>query len=213
LKEGPRHRHGVPRTLLLPEARQAEVARLVREELVARGARLDEQTPARTVFEDLPGPAGGFRRGGYVGTYQAVGEKRVEVLAEVYAHGPRQAFWGVVGLGLLATLALFVASPPSAVFFLASLLLWGLLVAVAVLYHLTGSASRALEEDLVRSFEARFREAGWAVLDEEQQLEQGIRARLEGELKQREVAALPPPPKAARGAKPGKPGLLGRRKA
>lgn len=209
----------VPRALLLTEARPADVARLVREALVRRGARIDEQTHARTVFEDLV-VAGGFSRGGYVGTYQAVGEKQVEVLVDVWATRPRQVFWGTVVLELLLIPVMFLASPPSAVFFLMALALWGWLAVAALLYYLSFRASNALEAELADDVRAALAGAGLQVLDEEQQLERRIRAKLEGEVKQRELEARPPPPRRgllAKGepapAKERKPGLFGRRKA
>lgn len=212
----------VPHTLVVTEAKHAQVTTLVREVLQARGARFDEQTPSRTVFEDLPA-GGGFSRGGYAGTYQAIGDPRVEVLLEVWAPGPRRFFWAAVVLTLLAVPALMLASPPSAVFFFAGLGLWALLIAAGLMYYLTFRGSAALEEDLAAEALARLRGAGLEVLDEEQQLERAIRERLEGEVKEREVAARtaaePPPPRLGRGRGEGpgtpparKPGLFGRGK-
>lgn len=204
------------RTLLLAEAKHRDVIRLVREVLEARGALLDELTHARTVFEGLGGGAH-FRRGGYVGAYQAVGEKGVEVLVEAWATGPRTAFWATVGVELLAVLAIFAASPPSVVWYVAAIVLWLWLAVASLVYYLTFRGSRALEDELASLLAERFRAAGWRIVGEEEQLEQRIRARLEAEVKERELAARraaePAEPRSARRAKPAKRGLFGKPKA
>lgn len=204
----------VPHTAFVAEAKHAEVTRLVREVLQERGARFDEQTPSRTVFEDLVVP-GGFRRGGYVGTYQPIGDKGVEVLVQVWATGPRRAWWGVVLLVLVAVPALLLASPPSAVFFLAGIALWALLVLAGVMYYLTFRVSGGLEDELYAAVLAHLRRGDLVALDEEQQLERRIREQLEGEVKERELAERPPPPPKPRlgrrgEAGPRKPGLFRR---
>lgn len=208
---------------MLPEAKQAEVARILRGVLEAQGTLLDEQTGSRIVFEGWRMP-GGFARGGYVGAYQPVGEKGVEVLLQAWATGPRRAFWAVVVLDLVLVPVMFVLSPPSAVFFLASLVLWGLLLVAALLYYLTRRGSRQVEAALYTATLDACRAEGLVPLDEEALLEQRIRDRLEGEVKERELAAMPPPPAAPRlGLGRGKPrpspppkerkgGLFGRRK-
>lgn len=205
----------VPHTALVTEAKHAEVTRLVREVLQERGARFDEQTPSRTVFEDLVVP-GGFRRGGYLGSYQPIGEKGVEVLVEVWATGPRRAWWGAVLFVLIAVPAMLLASPPSAAFFLAGIALWALLVLAGVLYYLTLRVSRGLEEELYAAVLERLRSAALPALDEEQQIERRIRERLEGEVKRRDLAQRPPPvpkPRLGRRGEPAparKPGLFRR---
>lgn len=178
----------VPRTLVLAEAKQSEVTGLVRQELEARGALLDERTSARTVFEELKPPSG-FERGGYVGVYQPMGETQAEVLLQLWARVPRAAFWGSVALQLLLVIVLLATSPPSAVWFLAGLGLWAWFGAVALLYYTTFRGSRELEDELAAALGARFQGAGLRVVGEEEQLEQRIRERLEGEVKEREVQA------------------------
>lgn len=187
----------VPHTLVLPEAKPAEAGKMVREVLERRGALLDEQTHSHVVFEGVE-VGGGFKRGGYVGTYQAVGDQRVEVLAQAWATAPRRLFWGTVAAQVVIVLALFAASPPSAVWFLAGLALWAWLGLAALLYYLTFRGSLALEDELASALRERFRGAGLDVWDEEQQLERRIRDKLAGELKQRELATLPPPAPKAR---------------
>lgn len=208
----------MPRTLVLEEAKPSEVTRVVRDLLLERGARPEEQTHARTVFDGLA-RAGGFTRGGYAGVYQPLGERGAEVHLEAWAAGPRRLFWAVVGVVLLATLGLVAVSPGSAVWFLAGLGLWALFGLAALGYYLTFAGSRALEDELYATLAERFR-ARWTVLDEEQQLERRIRQQLEGELKERELAALPPPSPPARragragdAAPPRKPGLFRRGQA
>jgi hypothetical protein len=225
----------VPRTLLLEQAKQADATQGVRALLQERGAVLDEQTPARTVFEGLR-TAGGYRRGGYVGCYQPVGEPDVEVLVQAWATRPRRVFWATVGLELFAVVALLATTPPSAVFFAAAAVLWAWLLLAGLAYFLTLRTSRSFEEELYAALLGRFRAAGLRVLDEEQQLERAVRQRLEGEVKERELSAMPkperrgrlsargtpkcppkparaPPRKAAKAKPPrgDKPGLFGRR--
>lgn len=178
----------MPRRLVLPRAKQAEVAKLCQALLEERGALLDERTPDHTVFEGLAAP-GRFRRGGYVGTYQAVGEHSVEVELEVWAPAARRFFWGTVALEAGIVVVLFALSPPSAAWFAAGLALWPWLGLAALLYGMTLRGSDALEAELCSALEARLRGAGLEVLGEEAQLERRIRERLEAEQRERELAA------------------------
>jgi len=191
----------VPRTLVIAQAKPADVARVVDRELEERGAILDEKTHARTVFERLE-EGGSFRRGGYIGFYQPLGEKGVEVHVQAWATAPRLAFWVSAGLQLAIVVLLLATSPPSAVWFLAALVMWPWLIVVGLLYLLTFRGSRAVEASLTEAFTQRCREAQLPVLDDEQQLEQRIRERLEGEAKERELAALRTRREARRAAQP-----------
>jgi hypothetical protein len=211
----------VARSLLLAEAKHQDVLRIVREALEERGALLDEQTHARTVFEGLGGGSR-FRRGGYVGAYQPVGERGVEVLVEAWASTPRAVFWATVALELVAVIGLFVSSPPSWVWYVAGVVLWLWFGLVALLYYMTFRGSRAFEDEIASDLGERFRRAGLRIVGDEEQLEQRIRARLEGEVKERELArqrASRPAkprfqrrarrePRAEPAAKPRKPGLF-----
>ena len=194
----------MPHTLVVAEAKQAQVLHLAKEAVEARGALLDEVTHARIVFEGVRSP-GSFARGGYVGVYQAVGDKTVEVLVEAYATGPRQAWWATVALQALAVVALLAISPPSSVFFLASLALWPWLLAAGLLYYLTLRGSRQLEDELHASMLAKLREAGLPVLDEAALLERRVRERLEGERKEGELARAKAQAPRAKGRLGGRP--------
>ncbi|HEV8361088.1 MAG TPA: hypothetical protein VGR28_11600 [Candidatus Thermoplasmatota archaeon] len=191
----------MPRTLLLAEASQAEVNKQVRGELEQRGALFDERTHARTVFEGLRTQAG-LKRGGYVGAYQPMGEKGVEVLLEAWASGPRRLWWATVAIQLVVVVVLLAASPGSAVFFLAAIVLWPWLIVAGLVYALSFQGSRATEVELAAAFAARFQRAGWALVSDEAQLEQRIRAKLEGEAKARALAAQPPSPAQVKPPKP-----------
>ncbi|MCA1812946.1 MAG: hypothetical protein LC624_03215 [Halobacteriales archaeon] len=199
----------MPRTLRVAEAKQADLARWAREDLQQRGARLREVTHSRTTFDGL-GSGGSFRRGGYVGVYQPMGDANAEVLVQVWATAARRAYWAIAGLSVLATVVLLGASPPSQMFFYAALLLWPLFGLAALLYLLTFRASAQAEDELAVGLAERFQAAGLHVVGEEEQLERDIRERLEGEAKQREVDALPKPER--RGAAREKRPLFGARK-
>jgi hypothetical protein len=176
------------RTLRVAQAKQADVVRVVREALAERGARLHEMTHSRTTFDRLAGP-GAFARGGYCGVYQPMGEPDADVLLQVWATGPRRAYWGMAALSVAAVLALIAASPPSAVFFLAALVLWPLFGVSALLYVLTFRGSEQVEDELAALLRERVAARGGRVLREEELLERSIRERLEGEAKEREVQA------------------------
>lgn len=196
----------MPRTLVLAEAPQAEVNHQVREELEGRGALLDERTRARTVFEGIA-TAGGLKRGGYVGVYQPLGDKGAEVYLQGWATAARRAWWITVGVQFAIVLLMFATSPPSAAWYNAALVLWPWLGAAGLLYYLTFRGSRELEDDLAAALATRFAAKGWALVTEEQQLEQRVRERLEGERARRDLAAReaarPKPAKPERGRKPG----------
>jgi hypothetical protein len=187
----------VARTLRIAQGKQADVVRAAREALEARGARLREMTHSRTTFDRLAGP-GSFPRGGYLGVYQPMGEPGVDVLVQAWAAGPRAAYWGMATLSVVLVAAMLVASPPSAVFFLAALVLWPLFGLAAFLYYLTFRGSAQVEDELAADLAQRLAGAGLHVLGEEEQLERSIRERLEGEAKARALAAQPKPAKAER---------------
>lgn len=187
------------RTLRLAEAKQAEVVGVVREVLRERGARLREATHSRTTFDGVAVP-GGFARGGYVGVYQPMGKPEVEVLLQAWAGAVRRAYWATAALSVLLVAALLAASPPSAVFFDAALVLWPLFGLAALLHLLTFRASGQAEDELAAALAERFAARGLRVLGEAELLERDIRARLEGEAKAREVEAeLAGQPRRARG--------------
>jgi hypothetical protein len=199
------------RTLHLGEAKHADVTQMVLQEFQDRGARIHEHTASRVAFDHLDAQ-GTFRRGGYAGIYQPVGEKFVEVLLEVWATRPRRALWAVVALELVSVVMLLAASPPSAVFFVAALVMWPLVGVAALVYVLTLRASLALEDELASGLTARFQRARLRVPSEDERLEQRIRERLEGEAAERELAQRAPPGRrglrrasaSAAGAKPAK---------
>ncbi len=169
----------------LKEADQEEVARTVREVLQNRGARITEHTRSHTRFDGVRDDDSGFTKGGYVGTYQHVGEREMQLRFDVKATITRRMLWRTVTVELLVLLLLLLWNPSPNTWVVAGALLWIVLVATALLHLLTRRSSNRLEEMLLDATLEELQGATTEALRQEdrelQRLEEEVEAQVLGE--------------------------------
>lgn len=176
------------RSAFLEDADPGAVSHAVRHVLEKRGALVREHVSTRVRFTSKP-PGGGWSwtRSGYVGIYQATGERDVEVRLVLRARWPHRVFWGTAAVVLALSLLTAILNPPGTTWFFVAFLGGFALLVSTLLYMNTWRPVREEERALLEALEAEFREAhvGAAVeRDEERQLH-ALEAELEGEVEQR----------------------------
>lgn len=174
----------------LDEADPEAVSHAVRHVLEEKGALVTEHRHSRVRFEGSPPLAPpAWKRQGYVGIYQRVGEKDVEVRLVLRARWPWRILVTVALVNVLVTVATILVNPPGTVWFLFAFL-GGFALLVAILLHVnTLKHVRIEERQLMDAFEEAFR-AGLAdahVLDLEEKRLADAEAQLEAELTRRRL--------------------------
>lgn len=194
------------RAAFLEDADPAAVAHAIRGELDRRGALVSEHVSTRVRFQSRPADRWSWTRAGYVGLYQAYGEKDVEVRLLLRARWPHRIFWGTAVAVLVLCLLTILIDPPGTTWFLVAFAGGFALLVSTLLYMNTWRGVREEERAIMEGFEAAIRAAaaaGELRRPEDRELE-ALEADIEGELERRRVkrddqaARAAAPPKAPR---------------
>ena len=202
----PHRRKGVKRAFL-DDARPSDVSHAVRDVLERRGALVSEHVSSRVRFRGLPtGTRHAWTRAGYVGIYQALGEKEVEVRLLLRARWPWRLLWTVALVNVVTALLVVATDPPPNTWILAAAACGFALVVAGILYMNTLRPVREEERLLMDDFEAEFRRAIPALHleDDETRRQREAELELEGEVVARRLERArrlePPPARSARKA-------------
>jgi hypothetical protein len=193
------------RAAFLADAEPAAVSHAVRDVLERRGALVSEHIGSHIRFSTRPSRAS-WERAGYVGIFQHIGEKEVEVRLLLRAKWPSRILWAVAIVDLVIAIgtflvSAFVATVAGTAWFVLAFLT-GLALLVAGLVHLnTLRGVREEERLLMEDIEAEFARdhVGAAVERDEDRALREAEADLEGEVERVRVA------RARKGAKAEKP--------
>lgn len=186
----------------LDDAEPAPVAQAVQDLLHARGALVSEHTSSRVRFRLLPARGSHvWTREGYVGVYQALGEKEVEVRLALRAQWPARILWAVAAVNVVLAVLTFLFNPPGTTWFVVAFLC-GLALLVAALLHLnTLRGVRAEERALMDGLMEELRRdlPGAALATDEEHAWREAEDQLQGEVVRRRLATArrdePKPPK------------------
>ena len=182
----------------LDQAEQTSVSHAIRDVLEKRGALVTEHVSSRVRFH-LAGSRLEWQREGYVGVYQRLGEKDVEVRLVLRAKWPHRILWTVALVDVLGALLTFVLNPPGTTWFVVAFLEGTALLVAGLLYLNTWTSAREEERALMREFEAEFHTDAVAVVIEgaDEREQRDAEAALQGEVEmvrvERDRKAAPKP--------------------
>lgn len=189
------------RSAYLDDADPEVLSQAVRGVLERRGALVTEHRQSRVRFGGYRPHPMSWSRVGYVGIYQALGERETEVRLLVRAMWPWRILWAVCIANVVLLLLAIVTNPPGTVWSMFAIVGGLALVAASVVYVGTLKSVREDERGILADFEAEFETLGGLEVetDEEREL-RALEAELEGELTKRRLDAMRPPkaPKAPR---------------
>lgn len=187
----------------LDDARPADVSHAVRDVLERRGALVSQHVSSRVRFHGLPtGTRHAWTRAGYVGIYQRLGEKEVEVRLLLRARWPWRILFAVALLNVLAAILVVATNPPPNTWIFVAFVGGFSLLVAAILHVNTLRPVRDEERLLMDDFEAEFRRVipSLHVEDDETRRLREAELELEGEVVARRVAKarrLEPAPERA----------------
>lgn len=174
------------RSAYLDDAAPEALSHAIREVLEQRGALVTEHRHSRVRFDGYVPRAKTWGRHGYVGIYQALGEREAEVRLLLRAKWPWRILWTVCVVNILLLLFAIVTQPPGTVW--GTLAIFGglALVAASMLYVGTLKGVREDERAMMADFEAAFERIPDVDVetDEERELRE-LEAELEGEITRR----------------------------
>jgi hypothetical protein len=195
------------RSAYLDDAEPEAISHAVRAVLERRGALVTEHRHSRVRFTGLRPHKLSWMRAGYVGIYQAVGERAAEVRLVLRAKWPWRILWSVALANVLITLLAILTGPPGTTWSVLAIFCGLALIAAGIVYIATLKPVRAEERALIEEFDAELARIPdvEVVSDEEREL-QALEAELEGEIVRRRLeAARPARVKGARfSLRPGK---------
>lgn len=182
------------RSAYLDDADPEALSHAVRGVLERRGALVTEHRPRRVRFGGYRPHAMSWPRVGYVGIYQALGEREAEVRLLVRAQWPWRILWTVSIVNVVLLLFAIVTNPPGTVWTMLAILGGLALVAASVLYVGTLKSVREDERGILAEFETEFEKLGDVDVetDDERELRE-LEAELEGEITKRRIDANRPP--------------------
>lgn len=174
----------------LADAQPEAVSHAVRDVLERRGALVREHRPSRVLFDGPPtGEPWSWTRTGYVGIFQHLGEKEVEVALRLRARWPARILWIVALANVILAVATAILNPPGTTWFLMAMLTGFALLVAALVQVGTLKRVRAEERRLIAEFEEEFAKGlPQAVVETQEERElREAEAALEGELTRRRV--------------------------
>lgn len=183
------------RAAFLDDADPEAVSHAVRDVLERRGALVSEHRHSRIRFHGLRPKGLSWMRAGYVGIYQPLGEREVEVRLWLRARWPWRILWTVC-ITNLALLFIALAANAGGTTWSVFAILGGLALIVAGLtYVATIKGVRAEERAIIDDFEKQFEALPdvEVMTDEERELA-ALEAELEGEITRKTIEASRPPP-------------------
>jgi hypothetical protein len=138
----------------LDSADPAAVSHAVRTVLERRGALVREAVTSRIQFHSMPTESvKSWTRSGYVGIYQRVGEREVEVRLVLRARWPHRIFWGTAVVDLLVALLAWILQPDGTTWFVLAFLCGLALVIATLLYVNTWRSVREQERAVMADVE------------------------------------------------------------
>lgn len=178
------------RSAYLDDADPDTLSHAVRGVLERRGALVTEHRHSRVLFRGLRPHAMSWSRQGYVGIYQAVGEREAEVRLLLRAMWPWRILWTVSLLNVVILLATILTNPPGTVWSTLAILCGLALIAAGLVYVGTLKSVREDEGALMEEFEAALRAIPDVDVetDEARELRE-LEAELEGEITKRRIEA------------------------
>lgn len=189
----------------LEDARPADVSHAVRDVVERQGFLVSEHVSARVRFRGVPeGAKHEWSRNGYVGIYQRVGEREVEVRLQMRAMWPWRILLTVASVNVVVALAIFVTDPPANTWVFAAAVGGFALLVAGLLYVNTLAPTRHEERRLMQDMEAEFARVlpDLRLMGDEERALHEAELELEGEVMARRVAlarkAEGPAPRPAR---------------
>lgn len=176
------------RSAYLDDAEPEALSHAVRSVLDRRGALVTEHRHSRVRFDGYRPNSMSWARQGYIGIYQALGEREAEVRLIVRAKWPWRILWTVCVLNVLA-LGVAIATNPGGTVWSTLAILGGLaLIAASLLYVGTLKSVREDERSLMADFETELHKLPDVQVesDEERELRE-LEAELEGEITRRRL--------------------------
>lgn len=182
------------RSAFLDDAEPEAISHAVRQVLERRGALVNEHRHSRVKFSGLKPHALSWSRMGYVGIFQAVGEREAEVRLILRARWPWRILLTVCVLNVLALLLAILTQPSGTTWSVLAILGGLALIAAAVVYVGTLKAVRHEERGLMEDLEAEFAKIPDVDVEGEEARElRELEAELEGEITRRQIQRDRPP--------------------
>jgi hypothetical protein len=178
------------RSAFLDDAAPEVISRALRSVLDRRGALVTEHRHSRIRFTGLKPHALSWSRVGYVGIYQALGEREAEVRLQLRARWPWRILLTIASVNVAILLFTILLDPPGTTWSVLAILTGFALVVASVLYIATLRSVRAEEETLMDEFDVELGRLPdiEVVRDEERELQE-LEAELEGEIVRRKLDA------------------------
>lgn len=176
------------RSAYLDDADPEAVSHAVRDVLERKGALIYEHRHSRVRFHGLRPHKMSWMRAGYVGIYQALGEREAEVRLILRARWPWRILWTVSIVNVLVLLVALATNPPGTTWSILAILGGLALVIAGVLYVGTLKSVRAEERALLEEFEAELEKLPDVDVqtDDEREIRE-LEAELEGEIVRRRL--------------------------
>lgn len=183
------------RSAYLDDAEPEVLSQAIRGVLERRGALVTEHRHSRVRFGSYRPTPRSWSRTGYVGIYQALGEREAEVRLLVRAKWPWRILWTVCAANVALLLIAIATRPPGTVWSTFAIVGGLALVAATLLYVGTLKSVREDERGILGDFEAEFARVPEIDVqtDEEREL-RALEAELEGELARRALERSRPAP-------------------
>lgn len=195
------------RSAFLDDADPEAISHAVRAVLERKGAMVTEHRHSRVRFAGLKPHALSWSRAGYVGIYQALGEREAEVRLQLRARWPWRILLTVASVNVAVLVLTILLDPPGTTWSVLAILTGLALIAASIIHVATLKAVRAEEKAIMDEFDAELARLPDVeiVSDEEREL-QDLEAQLEGEIVRLKLDAdRPAKPKGARfSLRPGK---------
>lgn len=192
------------RSAFLDDAEPEAISHAVRQVLERRGALVNEHRHSRVKFSGIKPQGLSWGRAGYVGIFQALGEREAEVRLILRARVPWRILWTVCVLNVLTLLVAILTQPAGTTWSVLAILGGLALIGASVTYVGTLKAVRAEERSLMDDFEAEFAKIPDVNVEDEEARElRELEAELEGEITRRAIQR-DRPPRAPRSSEKGK---------
>lgn len=193
------------RSAYLDDADPDAVSHAVRRVLEARGALVREHRHSRIRFAGLGDTGWSWERSGYVGLFQRLGEREMEVRLRLRAAWPYRLLWATALVNVLAALTTIVMHPDGTTWVLVAILGGFALLASGLVHVGTLRHVREEERSLMEGIETELAQGSGVVVGQDARSAADEEAQLAAELEARRLArerkAAPPKPREAKAEK------------
>lgn len=178
------------RSAYLDDAEPEAISHAIRAVLERRGAMVTEHRHSRVRFEGLRSHALTWSRAGYVGIYQAQGEREAEVRLQLRARWPWRLLLTVAITNVALLVFAIITNPPGTTWSILAILGGLALIATSMVHIGTLRSVRAEEKDLMDDLDTELAHIPDVEIltDEEREL-RTLESELEGEIVKRRLDA------------------------